>query len=245
MKVTNGLEMLEVKTEMFGTPRTIYMALLRDGDTALLVDTGYPGQFAAVRQAIEAAGVALNRIHNAIITHHDIDHIGGLPGLRAALPQPPRVLAHEVEAAYIRGEKTPLKLAALEANLASLPQDRADFYQKLKSAFQASFTPVDETLADGQVLPWCGGVQVVHTPGHTLGHICLYLPQGKTLIAGDALTMQDGALARPNPAINYDTQMCGESLRKLARFDIETVVSYHGGLFRGDATRRIAELAEA
>lgn len=242
MKIAAGVEMLEVSTASFGNPRVIYPTLLVEDGRAVLVDTGYPGQLSAVRAAVEGTGLAFECIDRVIITHHDIDHIGGLADLRKTLPRPVRVLAHGLEKAFIEGQQTPLKLAQLEANLASLPDAQKIFFEKLKTAFQHSFSRVDETLADGQVLPYCGGICVIHTPGHTLGHICLYLPSIKTLIAGDALTVRQGELALPDPAINYDGEQCRQSLHKLARYDIEKVITYHGGLYSGNASRRIAEL---
>jgi hypothetical protein len=51
-------------------------------------------------------------------------------------------------------------------------------------------------------------------------------------------------LTGPNPQFTHDLIAATESLKKLSRFDIETVVCYHGGVYRGDVNRRIAELAE-
>lgn len=244
MRVALGVEMLEVAASSFGSPRVIYPALLVDGDALILVDTGYPGQLANVCAAVEAAGVAFGRIQRVILTHHDIDHIGGLASLRAALPHPLSVLAHRAEKEYIQGDRTPLKLAKLEAELAGLPEERRVFHENLKKGFQASFSRVDETLEDGQMLPWCGGVQVIHTPGHTHGHICLYLPAQRLLIAGDALRIVDGELAGFDPAMNHDPAVCRRSLAKLAQFDVETIVTYHSGLWRStDCAQRIAALA--
>ena len=58
---------------------------------------------------------------------------------------------------------------------------------------------VDMAVADEEVLPYCGGITVIFTPGHTPGHICLYLNQSKILIAGDALVAVHGELRGPNP----------------------------------------------
>lgn len=244
MRIGDGVEMLEVRAAMFGSPRVIYPTLLLDGDHIILVDTGYPGHLSGVRDAVVRAGVDFERIEQVILTHHDIDHIGGLADLRSQLPRPVMVLAHREEKAYIQGDKTPLKLAQLEANLANLPEESQAFFERLKTAFQGSYSRVDEELTDGQVLPYCGGIQVIHTPGHTLGHICLYIQPIRTLIAGDALTVREGELALPDPAINYDTDVCRQSLRKLAQFDIQAVITYHGGFYRGNVSQRIAEMEE-
>jgi glyoxylase-like metal-dependent hydrolase (beta-lactamase superfamily II) len=98
-------------------------------------------------------------------------------------------------------------------------------------------------LTDGEELPFGGGVTVIHTPGHTPGHICLYHAGTKTLITGDALNLVDGELTGPNPQFTHDLTTARSSLKKLARFDIDKVICYHGGVFLGNSNQRIAELA--
>ncbi|MCK9911855.1 hypothetical protein MXD81_22055, partial [Microbacteriaceae bacterium K1510] len=56
---------------------------------------------------------------------------------------------------------------------------------------------VDRVLTDGEELPYCGGIRVIFTPGHTPGHISLYLQQSKTLVAADAMIVWDGVLRGP------------------------------------------------
>ncbi len=104
---------------------------------------------------------------------------------------------------------------------------------------------MDQTLVDGQELPYLGGITVIHTPGHTLGHICLYLSESKTLIAGDALVAEEGMLAASPPSLNYDAALSKQSLKKLARFEIESVICYHGGFIQDHPAQRIAALADS
>jgi glyoxylase-like metal-dependent hydrolase (beta-lactamase superfamily II) len=242
MKIFDGIEMLEISASVMGIENIIHPTLLWDGETVILVDTGFPNLLADIQTAVELAGVPFERLSDVILTHHDIDHIGSLASIRAARPAV-RVLCGEVEKAYIQGEKRPLKLAQMEANLASLSAEYRAFHEKMDGAFQSSFARVDQTLADGEELPYLGGIQVINTPGHTHGHICLYLRQSKTLIAGDTLRVENGELVRPAPTLNADQTLSLESLKKLANYDLAAVICYHGGLFQGSANRRIAELA--
>ena len=103
---------------------------------------------------------------------------------------------------------------------------------------------VDRTLADGEELPHAGGIVVIYTPGHSPGHLCLYHKRSRSLITGDALNVSEGLLAGPNPVHTPDVATALASLKQLAAYDIETVICYHGGVYRGDANRRIAELAD-
>ncbi|MHB1418401.1 MAG: MBL fold metallo-hydrolase [Bacillota bacterium] len=167
------------------------------------------------------------------------DHLGGLPSILKELPGNVQVLAHEEEKPYIQGEKQPTKLAQLEARLYSLPDEMKMLYQKLKAGYKNCMVNVDKTLIE---LPYCGGIQVIFTPGHTPGHICLYLKQSKILIAGDILFVEDGMLVKPPEFTNFDLDLSSRSLKKLTEYDIETVVCYHGGLYQDNTNQRIADL---
>jgi glyoxylase-like metal-dependent hydrolase (beta-lactamase superfamily II) len=68
--------------------------------------------------------------------------------------------------------------------------------------------------------------------------------QAKVLIAGDALNIEEGRLIGPRPQFTADMDSALRSLKKLARYDIESVICYHGGLYSGDANQRIAGLAK-
>jgi len=105
---------------------------------------------------------------------------------------------------------------------------------------------VDRFIQGGDRLPWCGGLLVVDTPGHTPGHISLYHEPSHTLIAGDALVVLEGRLEGPDPATSLDLPKARASLADLAKLDIAAVVCHHGGLYaEGSYAGRIAELAAA
>jgi glyoxylase-like metal-dependent hydrolase (beta-lactamase superfamily II) len=247
MHIAPGIATLDISATIMGRATVIYPTLLWDEERAVLVDTGFPGQASLFREAIEQAGVPLQKLRTIIVTHQDLDHIGSLPVLLKEAPQTVEVLANDAEKPFIQGEQRPLKITpqVIAQALANLP---ADMPEQARQALQAALenppkAPVDRTVADGEELPYCGGITVINTPGHTPGHICLYHRPSKTLIAGDALTAADGQLRGPNPQATLDMPLAMQSLKKLAQYDIERVICYHGGLCTGGANQRLAELA--
>lgn len=236
MKLFAGADALELPMQgLGGTPSIIYPLVLRGEDGVTLVDTGFPGQQAALEEALATLGLRLSQIDRVILTHQDLDHIGNLPGIVQAGRA--TVLAHEADIPYIEGAKTPIKMQGMAERV---PEELRERMRPILDHPPAA--PVDRALQDGDVLPLYGGIEIIHTPGHTPGHICLYFPKEKFLLAGDAMRVVDGQLEGPSPQATPDMPQALASLRKLPS-DLERVLCYHGGLFIGNAAARVQALA--
>ncbi|MGE7128931.1 MBL fold metallo-hydrolase [Lysinibacillus xylanilyticus] len=205
MEISKGVEMLQL--EYHGN--IIHPTLLWDQEMAVLIDTGFPRQIEDLRVAIEKVGVSFDKLKVIILTHQDIDHIGSLPEILQECGSNITVYAHELDKPYIQGDLPLLK----DGHIENPPNGK-----------------VNGTLTDGQELPYCGGIRVIHTPGHTPGHISLYLKQSKTLIAGDSMYSVDGIIGGIHVPTVLDLQEARLSLKKYLDLDIESVVCYHGGL---------------
>jgi len=243
MNVAPGIEVLEIPAVIMGTKTLIYPTLIWDDKTTILVDAGFPGQISEFRRAIMEAGTSFEKIDKIIITHHDRDHIGSLRAILSELPQKASVLAHEKEKEYLEGRIPPFKVTMAEAPDSPYPPEIKTAFLSQKLDYLDYTVTVDRTLEDGEELPFCGGITVIHTPGHTPGHICLYISQSKTLVAGDAISAEGGKLGPVPKFASLDWRLALKSLDKLAGYDIETAVCYHGGVWRGDVRRSIAEFA--
>ncbi|WP_433746517.1 MBL fold metallo-hydrolase [Falsibacillus pallidus] len=246
MKIGNGIEMLEISAEMMGAVQTIHPVLIWDDKGALLLDTGFPGQLPLFKVAFEKAGIRMDFLSTILITHQDIDHIGSLPALLEEAEGSIQVLASSVERPYIQGDKRLLKITdeAISKVEASLPADIPEQWKKsfisiLKNPPQA---PVDKVITGGDVLDFGGGLTVLATPGHTPGHISLYHHESKTLIAGDAMVVENGELQGPSPSVTLDMTSALHSLKQLLELDIDKVICYHGGLYEGNIHDRIKEI---
>lgn len=246
MNIENGLEILELKTESLGGPGVFCAALIWDETGAILIDTGVPGQLENIRAEMEKSGVPFNKLKKIIITHHDMDHIGSLSSVVNAAIGKIEVLAHAEEKPYIQGEKKPIKMtpereAQMQEQLNSMPEEKRNAMKEMYASIPAT---VDRTLEDGEELPDFGGIVIIHTPGHTPGHICLYLKRYKTLITGDAMNIVDGKLQGPKPQYTYNMVEALRSLKKLTQYDVQRIICYHGGQFTDMPNQRIAELAK-
>ena len=227
MRIAKNVDMLEIS----GMGGKIYPTLIWDDDHLVLIDTGFPSQVDAIVRAMADAGFSAGRLTHIIITHHDMDHIGCVLDLLRHSPSA-LVLAHVEEAPYLDGRKTPVKLAAMLAQYDSLPDDRKAWCDNFRQGYANRIISVGQTLSDGDILPVCGGIEVIHTPGHTPGHICLYLRESGVLVCGDALNIEDGKLTGPNPQHTYNMEQGLASAVKAKRRPFKAVVAYHGGYLR-------------
>jgi glyoxylase-like metal-dependent hydrolase (beta-lactamase superfamily II) len=239
IKFSKGFKALELPY----MDRKIYPTLIWDEENVVLVDTGFPGQLQEIRKAMDDADIPFSKLSKVIITHQDFDHIGGLQEILKVSDRKIEVISHQEEKPFIEGDKPLLKMKPerLAGMFGTLPADQrkeaeVKFLESLKSK-------VDKTVDDGEVLPYCGGITVVFSPGHTPGHICLYLNQYQVLITGDALNVVNGQLLGPNVEFTPDMETAKKSLEKLNQFDVETVICYHGGVYQKNVRDRIQELA--
>jgi len=226
MRIANNVEMLEI-TGMEGG--TLYPVLAWDDQEVVLFDTGLPGQLELIRAAVEKAGFSLHQITKILLTHHDMDHLGNAKPLRELGA---KIVAHEKEVPYVQGDAISPKITEREKHLNELSAEERAMYERIKSYSANIQLPVDEVLHDGEVLPCCGGIQVVFTPGHTPGHAAFFLKESKVLITGDAANIADSNLIGPNPRHTLDMAKAEASFEKLQRMDADFVVCYHGGVVR-------------
>lgn len=204
----------ETATEM-----TIHPALVNTDRGPILVDVGPPGALPQLETRLAEVGFELEDIRGVILTHHDSDHAGGL---RALLERTGAItFAHREEAQFVIGDRDPIKGGG--ERYPAAPID-VEFVHAVRFRTRA------------------GPMIVVETPGHSPGHISLYLADERLLIAGDALTANEG-LDGPNPDFTPDMSQAVRSLNALTDFDVERTLCYHGG-FVEEGTDSIEAIRE-
>ncbi|GAA2866732.1 MBL fold metallo-hydrolase [Actinoplanes cyaneus] len=147
--------------------------LIVTDDGVVLVDTGLPGQAAA----IERAARPLGELRAILLTHAHPDHAGSAAALRTRTGA--RLIAHAAEAPFLTGHFQP---AEPEGRL------RKFLFRRLA---KVEPTKIDQLAGDGaEPLP---GLTAIHTPGHTRGHLSFLLDRaGGVLFTGDAATSKNG-----------------------------------------------------
>ena len=231
------MRLTEVITGVYQLPLFRTSAFLIMDEQITIVDAGWRGCGGTVLRAVKALGRHPEEVRYIISTHYHPDHVGGMASLKKRSGG--QVAAHETEAAALGGStpyprRSPVRPLALRWLLAPV-----------FAALQPPAFPVDVPLGSGQVLDVLGGMEVVHTPGHTPGSISLLFPRQGLLLAGDALQYRRGRLLPPSPWFSEDMKQGEESVRKLAGLEFETLGLSHFPAIRGGGSKMLRELADS
>jgi len=210
-----------------------YLAV--DGSDVTLIDTGSPGSGLRILRAVEEIGRKPQDIKTIVITHHHIDHVGGLAEIQQWVPA--RTGVHLADARHVEDE-TPLPNPFTHPLLARICEPYL-LYNDPGAA------RVDVYLNDGDDLPVLGGLRIVHAPGHTAGSISLHFAERGMLIVGDAMQFKFGRLMLPSRLFSEDMQEATESVKKLAQLDFDTLCFSHFRPILGGADARVREFAKS
>lgn len=240
----NSIFTLPVTFHLDKTDLIIYPALLKDDNELILIDCGYPDSAPKLENEMNKIGLSLSQLTKVIITHHDHDHMGALREIKERYPAV-KILCSKEEFPYITGQRKSLRLRQAEEIQELLPESEKEGGMQFQW-FIASIQKVDiddvSIINCGDILPFCGGIEVVDTKGHMPGHISLYVEKEKTLIAGDALVVENEELCMAMPQFILNVQDAQDSIRKLLNYDIEKIVCYHGGLYNSDVKKSLKEI---
>ena len=207
---------------------SLHVVLTWDEENLMLIDAGVPGQTEELVKGIVELGFKPENLTHLVITHQDFDHIGCVADLRKLAPKM-SVIAHAEEAPYIDGRRLPIKLEARLAKYDELPEAGKASADAWKEMYEKTPVQITQEVHDGEVYDVCGGVEFVHVPGHTPGHIAVYLEKSKIIVCGDAANIAEGKIAGSNPVHTHDMELAKKSLAKITDYDLKGLVAYHGG----------------
>lgn len=209
--------------------------ILTDGETATLIDTGYPRDLDIVERSLrEAAGPA--RLTDVIVTHGHSDHIGSIPALVAR--HGVRVWASAAEIPNVKREELhQIGIGAL------LPVLWKPWYARwaLHAIRAGGLAPLSIAevleLEPGDAVTFSGHVLVPRlTEGHTPGHLVLSLPASGVLVTGDTLitahpTSREHGRQSLAPMWHWDAARAERQAQSLME-DGRTILPGHGPALR-------------
>lgn len=235
LEVTPGIWRIRLPLFDHGLGHVNVYALLANR-RAMLIDTGWrePGSGAYLENALRLIGTSVAEVDRVLLTHFHSDHCGLAGYMRAGSDA--RIAIHPADGGMLRaryadvnglrqGTARWLKYVGAPTDLSGTLIERAAAVVDRVVPFEA-----DEDLMSGAVIstgPW--EVTVLHTPGHSPGHVCFYERSSRTLFTGDHIF----ARLRTSPELrsHYYGDPIGEYLRSLTSLtglDVAHVLPGHG-----------------
>jgi glyoxylase-like metal-dependent hydrolase (beta-lactamase superfamily II) len=222
--------------------------LVGDDERVTIVDAGAPAYVSQLDRGLALLGRTRSDVAALILTHAHSDHIGFAEPLRQELGIP--VYVHRDDEQLATTGKAPGKNES-----SPVPYFRYAHAWKLIGHLVTSGGMPKKlqqvtTFGDGEELDVPGRPRVIHTPGHTAGHVSFSLESRGTLIAGDLmctlnpLTGSRGPQLMPRP-FNVSSGTILDSLAKVEQLDANVMLCGHGEPWRqgpGEAVRRAREI---
>lgn len=216
---------------LFGTCHV----LVDDRQRAVIIDSGLIGYAKKFRRLFARLRLEPSAVDAILLTHGHLDHTGNVAWLHAWTGAP--VFAHPLEQAHIDGVY-PYRGAARVCGALEALGRAVTHYRPVT---------IDRAIADGDELPFWGGLRVVHLPGHTLGHCGFWSERHRLLFSGDLVAMYGRWTILPPRILNVATALFPASLHKAAALRPRLVAPNHtrGGLsLESMAARLVAKAAE-
>ena len=223
MDLPTHVHHLPIEFDYDGRELTINPCAVETERGLLLFDVGARGALSGLEAGLADAGFDLGDVATVLLTHQDADHAGGLSAFRDRSDA--TTVASERAAAVIDGREPPRGRG---------PED--DRYRPARIDLELESGATFHTRA--------GPARVVPTPGHTPGHLSVFFPEARFLVAADALTADEDGLQGPSPEMSEDMDVALESAGRLAELDVERVLCFHGGFVEAGSDR-IAEVVRS
>ena len=217
----------------------VHAFLLDDGEGLTLIDTLFDTDARRVLDRISAIGKSVEDLKRIVLTHAHRSHLGGLATLKNLSGA--TVYSHPWEADIVQGERVAQPISPVPMRPLGI------YWRVYYLQFGAALgrgkhppCPVDATLEDGDTV---GPVRVLHTPGHTPGHLAFWWPERRVLIAGDAIATYP-VFAPGWPVFTLNPTQHRVSLNRMAELDPEVLAVGHGDPLTAGAAVRLRSLIE-
>ncbi len=208
MEIVEGIHRVDEASS--GLARSnVYLVV--DGTQLTVVDAGIGGNAKKIVQYVERLGFKPEEVAFIVLTHYHADHMGSAKDLKDLLPKA-KVVVHEAESPYVSGKE-------------KYPKPKNILMRAVSSFVKPTPVPVDLAVKEGDKV---GNLVVIHTPGHTLGSICLLDEQHKALFSGDALRTDNGKVVEPPQNFNVNTVQARKSIGKIAALSFGVLLPGHG-----------------
>lgn len=234
-EVTPRIRALVTRPPFYIGPLPPNVYLVADGDEGALIDSGFSDDDSVESRLEYLKGLPGLRIRYIVLTHHHFDHSSGAYRLQEATGA--EVVLHPQEEQFLRDWRSEAPQDV------DVPEGQEEWARRVEQFRRdAARVSAARYLSDGETLQ-VGGltIQAVHTPGHTMGSLCLYLREEGALFTGDTVLGLGTVAVSPPPY--GDMALYLASLERLKGLGAAVMLPGHGPPVQ-DVTRKLQELID-
>ncbi|KAA2281546.1 MAG: MBL fold metallo-hydrolase [Candidatus Nitrosocosmicus sp.] len=226
-EITKNVYSIEGMTHPDPRGKVFPYLFVEDKDNLTLIDPGFLSQLPMLEKYLQDVGYEIKNVKQIILTHVHVDHAQAANEIKRRSGA--RIYSHWIEARYLAHnppymgppstQETIKKLENLGISVESLSKEYG--------TLEVEPISVDEQVSDGDMI---GSLKVIHTPGHTPGHISLYYEKDKLLLGADSIYKKVfGAegLYISAPQVSMDPTTAIVSVQRLSRINFDKLLMAH------------------
>ena len=226
-QITNKVYSIEGITHPDPRGKVFPYLFVEDGNNLTLIDPAFLSQLPILEDYLQNIGYDIKNIKRIILTHVHVDHSQAANEVKRKSGA--KIYSHWIEARYLAHnppymgppstQETIEKLEKLGVSRGSLSKEYG--------SLEVEPISVDEQVSDGDMI---GSLKVIHTPGHTPGHISLYYEKDKLLLGADSIYKKvfgSEGMYISAPQVSMDPTTAIVSAQRLSKVNFDKLLMAH------------------
>ncbi|HET6589100.1 MAG TPA: MBL fold metallo-hydrolase [Candidatus Nitrosocosmicus sp.] len=226
-EITKNVYSIEGMTHPDPRGKVFPYLFVEDKDNLTLIDPGFLSQISMLEKYLHDIGYEIKNVKQIILTHVHVDHAQAANEIKRKSGA--RIYSHWIEARYLAHNPPYMGPPSTQETIKKLEKlgVSVEALSKEYGTLEVEPISVDEQVSDGDMI---GSLKVIHTPGHTPGHISLYYEKDKLLLGADSIYKKVfGAegLYISAPQVSMDPTTAIVSAQRLSKVNFDKLLMAH------------------
>jgi glyoxylase-like metal-dependent hydrolase (beta-lactamase superfamily II) len=227
VEITKEVHTIDGFTHPFPGGKVVPYMFIENADDLTLIDPSFLPQLPILENYVLNAGYNMMNVRRIILTHLHIDHAQAANEIRKRTGA--KIYSHWIEAGYLAHNPPYNGPPTIQAITDVLKKSGLSVEELTKEFGSMELEPiiVDEQVSDGDTI---GSLKVIHTPGHTPGHISLYYDEDRILFGADTIYKHvfgaEGMYISP-PIVSIDPVTATVSAQRLSKIKFDKLLMSH------------------
>jgi glyoxylase-like metal-dependent hydrolase (beta-lactamase superfamily II) len=227
VEITKEVHTIDGFTHPFPGGKVVPYMFIENADDLTLIDPSFLPQLPILENYVLNAGFNMMNVRRIILTHLHIDHAQAANEIRKRTGA--KIYSHWIEAGYLAHNPPYNGPPTIQAITDVLKKSGLSVEELTKEFGSMELEPiiVDEQVSDGDTI---GSLKVIHTPGHTPGHISLYYDEDRILFGADTIYKHvfgaEGMYISP-PIVSIDPVTATVSAQRLSKIKFDKLLMSH------------------